>query len=47
MFGLMGVGLVAILANYMDLLPGGTSNKWLLVGLGGIAAGFAMTLNYR
>lgn len=46
MFGLMGVGMVVILANYMGLL-GTTSNTWLLLGLSGIASGFAMTLNYR
>jgi hypothetical protein len=47
MFGLMGVGVLVILANYINLLPGGTSNTWLMVGLAGIAAGFGMTLNYR
>ena len=47
MFGLMAVGLLVILANYMDLVPGGRSNAYLLGGLGGIAAGFAMTLNFR
>lgn len=47
MFGLMGVGTLIILANYINLLPGGTSNSWLLAGLAGIAVGFSMTLNYR
>ncbi len=47
MFGLMGIGMLLILANYINVLPGGTSNTWLLIGLAGIAAGFAMTLNYR
>lgn len=47
MFGLMGVGMLIILANYIDVLPGGTNNTYLLVGLAGIAAGFAMTLNFR
>ena len=47
MFGLMVAGILLILINYMDLLPGGTSNKYLMVGLGGIAVGFGMTLNYR
>ena len=47
MFGLMVVGIVVILLNYIDVLPGGTSNLWLLLGLGGIGVGFAMTLNYR
>ena len=47
MFGLMGVGVLVILANYVNLLPGSPSNTWLLLGLGGIAVGFGMTLNYR
>ncbi len=47
MFGLMGLGTLVILLNYMDLMPGGTNNTWLLTGLAGIAGGFAMTLNFR
>lgn len=47
MFGLMALGIVVILINYMGLLPGGTSNMYLLGGLAMIAVGFAMTLNYR
>jgi hypothetical protein len=31
----------------MSLLPGGTSNLYLLGGLAMIGVGFAMTLNYR
>ena len=47
MFGLMAVGIIVILVNYMNLIPGGTDSKWLLGGLGMIGVGFAMTLNYR
>jgi hypothetical protein len=47
MFGLMAVGLIVILLNYMDVLPGGTDSKYLLAGLAGIGVGFAMTMNYR
>ena len=47
MFALMGLGVVLILANYINLLPGSPDNMWLMVGLAGIAGGFAMTLNYR
>jgi Cell division protein CrgA len=47
MFGLMAVGLVIILMNYIGLLPGGTSNTYLITGLAGIGIGFAMTMNYR
>lgn len=47
MFGLMGVGVLVILVNYMGVLPGGTSNTYLLTGLVGIGIGFTMTMNYR
>ena len=47
MFGLMAIGIVVILINYMGVLPGGTSNLYLLGGLAMIGVGFAMTLNYR
>lgn len=47
MFSLMGIGALLIILNYVGVLPGGTDTSWLLVGLLGIAAGFAMTLNYR
>ena len=47
MFGLMGLGVLIILSNYVTLLPSSPSNTWLLIGLAGIAAGFGMTLNYR
>lgn len=47
MFGLMAVGALIIILNYVGVMPGGTSNRWLIIGLVGIAAGFTMTLNYR
>ncbi|GMQ93923.1 MAG: hypothetical protein BMS9Abin12_1405 [Acidimicrobiia bacterium] len=47
MFGLMAVGVIVILLNYIGLLPGETSNIPLLIGLTGIGIGFAMTMNYR
>lgn len=47
MFALMGIGTLIILANYINVLPGGTNNTYLLIGLAGIAGGFGMTLNYR
>lgn len=47
MFGLMAIGTLVILANYVTLLPNSPDNSWLLIGLAGIAGGFGMTLNYR
>ncbi len=39
MFGLLGVGALAIILNYIELLPGATSNWYLLGGLGLILGG--------
>ena len=47
MFGLMALGIVVILLNYMGILPGGTTNWYLLGGLAMIGFAYAMTLNYR
>jgi hypothetical protein len=47
MFGLMAVGIIVILLNYMGILPGQTNNWYLIAGLAMIGVGFAMTLNYR
>ena len=46
MFGLMVIGGLIIILNYMGLL-GDTSNWYLLIGLVAIGAGFMMTLNFR
>lgn len=47
MFALMGLGIVVILLNYIDLVPGGRNNFWLIGGLAGIGVGFLMTLDFR
>ena len=39
MFGLLGVGCLTIIVNYLDLLPGGTNNWYLFLGLGLILGG--------
>ena len=46
MFALMGIGVLVIVLNYIGVL-GDTRNSLLLAGLGMIAVGFGMTLNYR
>lgn len=41
MFAALGLGMVIILANYVNLLPGdGPNNYYLLVGLALITVGF-------
>jgi hypothetical protein len=47
MFGLMGVGVLLIILNYIGIVPGGQQSMWLYIGLGAIGAGFMMTLNYH
>ena len=39
MFGLLVVGSLMIIVNYLGLLPGGTNNWYLLAGLGLILGG--------
>lgn len=46
MFALMGIGVLVIVLNYIGIL-GETTNTLLLIGLGMIAGGFIMTLNFR
>lgn len=47
MFAFLGIGLVVIFLNYLGVLPGGTKNTYLLVGLGGILAGIMTATQYR
>ena len=47
MFGLMALGVVIILLNYMGLFGGTADNKYLIGGLIAIGVGFSMTMNYR
>jgi hypothetical protein len=43
----LACGLVVIVANYMELLPGDTSNRYLLLGLVLIVCGFLLATIYR
>ena len=47
MFVLFGLGMVTIFLNYVGLLPGATSNWYLLAGLGFILAGIITATQYR
>jgi len=47
MFSCLLVGLVVIVVNYLGVLPGGTQNLYLLIGLGLITLGFLTATQYR
>lgn len=47
MFGLLIIGSLMIILNYVDVLPGGTSNWYLLGGLGLILAGIITATQYH
>ena len=48
MFACLGLGMVILVANYLNVLPGGEANNWyLLVGLFFITAGFVTATRYR
>jgi hypothetical protein len=47
MFTLLALGLVVIFCNYLGVLPGGTKNSYLLVGLGSILGGIVTATQYR
>ena len=48
MFSLMAIGVIVIISNYIGIVPGGHSHSsYLYSGLGAIALGFLMTMNYH
>ncbi len=47
MFALLAVGLVVIFCNYLGVLPGGTKNTYLLIGLGAILGGIVTATQYH
>ena len=47
MAGLLGVGSLLIIINYLGVLPGGTSNTYLLIGLGLILGGIITATQWR
>lgn len=47
MFTLLVLGMLVIIANYLEVLPGDAKNEYLFVGLGMITAGFITATKYR
>ena len=47
MFALLGVGVLMILLNYVDVLPGSPSNWYLLGGLGAVLGGIVTATQLR
>ena len=47
MFVLLGLGMVLIFVNYLGVLPNGTSNVNLGIGLAAICAGIMVATQYR
>ena len=47
MFAMWGLGMMTIFLNYLSMLPGATSNWYLLLGLGFILGGIITATQYR
>jgi hypothetical protein len=47
LFGLLILGALLIILNYMQLLPGAPRNLYLLLGLAGILGGIMVATQYR
>lgn len=48
MFSTLGCGMVVILGNYLELLPGGQArNGYLFLGLGLLVVGFVLSTQLR
>ena len=47
MFALLIIGMLVIFLNYIEVLPGGTKNTYLLAGLGSILGGIITATQYH
>jgi hypothetical protein len=48
MFTCFALGVIVIVANYLEVLPGGNAmNEYLFVGLANLIAGFVLSTTYR
>ncbi len=45
--GLLLLGMLTIVLNYVGVLPGSASNWYLLIGLAFITGGFMVATRYR
>jgi hypothetical protein len=43
----MLAGLIVVIGNYLQVLPGNTQNRYLIVGLVLITSGFGLATTYR
>jgi len=47
MFSLLLLGVLVIVTNYFGMLPGGANNKFLLIGIAEVTAGFIVATLLR
>jgi len=47
MFGVMAIGALVVIVNYIGVFGGSMDNNYLYAGLALIGVGFVMTLNYH
>ena len=47
MFALLIIGMLVIFLNYIEVLPGGVKNTYLLIGLASILGGIITATQYR
>jgi hypothetical protein len=47
MFALLGLGVVVIILNYLNVLPGDADNSYLLLGLALITGGFITATKFH
>ena len=45
--GLVLLGVISIVLNYLGVLPGGAKNWYLLVGVAFLFAGFASAMKWK
>ncbi len=45
--GMFVLGVVIVILNYADLLPGGVNNAWLIAAIGAIFVGLLLATRYH